>query len=82
MGIQIYDLYSTHEVQMIDKLTSSEMKNINGGIMNRRRRDRNPTTTDRSDLSPLVADIKTNVGNWRLELNKTIDNLREERLDF
>jgi hypothetical protein len=67
---------------MIDKLTSSEMKNINGGIMNRRRRDRNPTTTDRSDLSPLVADIKTNVGNWRLELNKTIDNLREERLDF
>jgi hypothetical protein len=67
---------------MIDKLTSSEMKNINGGIMNRRRRDRNPTTTDRSNLSALVADIKTNVGNWRLELNKTIDNLREERLDF
>jgi hypothetical protein len=67
---------------MIDKLTSSEMTNINGGIMNRRRRDRNPTTTDRSDLSGLMADIKTNVGNWRLELNKTIDNLREERLDF
>ncbi|WP_413171839.1 hypothetical protein [Anabaena azotica] len=81
MNIQIYDLYSTHEPQLIHELTSSEMKNINGGISSRRSRNRNPNTTDRSELSALLADVNSSIANWRLELNETLDNLRVERLD-
>jgi hypothetical protein len=82
MGIQIYDLYSSSEAQLIHDLTAAEMKNINGGITSRRSRYRRTSTTDRSDLSALMQDVNTSVQNWRLELNQTLDNLGQAELEF
>lgn len=82
MGIQIYDLYSSSEAQLIHDLTSAQMKTINGGIAYRRGRNRRTSTTDRSELSALLQEVNKSVQNWRLELNQTLDNLGQTELDF
>ncbi|MGM3304813.1 hypothetical protein ACSQ6I_02325 [Anabaena sp. WFMT] len=89
MDIKIYDLYPGNDAQFLDEQTSLEMANIKGGLTNvfnnnngrRRRRSDPSTTTGSSELSVLMEDINTSVAAWRVELNDSLDNLRQG-LDF
>ncbi|AFZ55755.1 hypothetical protein H6G54_21550 [Anabaena cylindrica FACHB-243] len=88
IGIKIYDLYPGNDAQFLDEQTSLEMTNIQGGLTNvfnnnngRGRRRSEPSTTtggsSSSDLSALIEDINTSLAAWRLELNGSLDNLRQ-----
>ncbi|QYX33788.1 hypothetical protein [Sphaerospermopsis torques-reginae] len=76
MGIKIYELHPNHDAQFIQEATPGEMINIKGGFGRRRRR--NPSTTlESSDISALMEDINTNLDRWRMDIDTTLEDLRQ-----
>lgn len=75
MGIKIYDLYPNHDTQFIQEAAPWEMINIKGGFG--RRRNRNPSTANSTDISALMEDINTNLDRWRMDIDTTLEDLRQ-----
>ncbi|MBD2292469.1 hypothetical protein H6G06_02970 [Anabaena sphaerica FACHB-251] len=76
MGIKIYDLYPSNDAQFLEEAAAWEMINIKGGF-SRRRRNRNPSTVNSSEIATLMQDINTNLDKWRTDIDTTLDDLRQ-----
>ena len=74
MDIKISDLYPNGDGDLLQEVTPGEMVNIQGGV---RRRRRNSNSVESGDISQILGRVNDNLERWRVEINDTLDQLRD-----
>lgn len=74
MDIKVSDLYPYGDGNLLQDLTSGEMVKIQGGV---RRRGRNSNSVESGDISQVLGRVKDNLERWRVEIDDTLDQLRD-----
>lgn len=74
MDIKVSDLYPHGDGNLLQDLTSGEMVKIQGGV---RRRRRNSNSVESGDISQVLGRVNDNLERWRVEIDDTLDQLRD-----
>ncbi|WP_061546011.1 hypothetical protein [Cylindrospermopsis raciborskii] len=74
MDIKISDLSLNGDGDLLQQVTPGEMVNIKGGV---RRRRRNSNSVESGDISQVLGRVNDNLERWRVEIDDTLDQLRD-----